>query len=347
MTETVFHLDTWVGAAARLIAAQSYMIDRFDPGCEVIALPPRATGGGEVGLSLGPLSAEGPVRPGLLRKVQRRLYPLADVALPGLFLDLRAHAPGNWAHFLNNHLPFVVFVCRQLNLQPQDVTLILPETTPSYIRRVATLFGLTCQHTGARVTGTGVTFRLTGGPGQPSGWPVLRAARAGWARDPWLRDPLEAALAEPAKTALPARVFLVRRKTRALLNQAEIETVLHPLGFHTLYPEDLSVTDQFRLFNQAETIVAVHGAGLAPMLYRTPASRLLRLVEIMPVGHMTDVYRLMAGQLGIDWIGLRGRIRPEHVGPAYDLTKAFKAFSLQNFTLDPQSLRLALQMIEA
>ena len=349
MTQSTEILPSWTCGPGRVVTAQSYMIDRFAPGPEILALDPRATGGGEVSLSLGPLRAAPPEPAGLARQLRRKMRGQAEVSLPGPFIDLRAHAPGNWAHFLNNHLPFAAYACRRLGLELGDLTLVLPETTPAYIRKVAELFGVTFVCTAAEVTGIGIGFALRGvEAGQASGWTVFRAVRPHWAADPWLRLPLERALtAKGPQAPLPDHIFLARRDTRALTNQAQIEALLAPMGHVTIYPEDLSPADQLRLFQGAREIVAVHGAGLAPLLYRRPDAPPARLVEIMPVGHMTDVYRMMAGQMGLAWVGVRGRIRPEHIDPAYDLTKSFTQFSLENFSADPLSVKRAIEMVRA
>jgi capsular polysaccharide biosynthesis protein len=335
-TEKVIHLAATLSGPARLITAQSYLIDRFQPDCEIIALPPKPVGGGEIALTLGPLQAAAPVRPERLPRLARRLRPPPVLAQDGILFDLRDHAPGNWAHFLDNHIPFVVFACRTFGLALADCRLLLPAATPGYILEVAALFGLAVLCSDATVTGSGVTWRM-------DNWPVIRAARMGWVQDPEIRSRIDGL---SAATALPPRLFLPRRRTRHLENQAEIEALLAARGFLTLYPEDLSPADQFRLFEEAEIIVAVHGAGLAPLLYRSPHSKLRQLVEILPVGHMTDVYRMMAEQLGLGWIGVRGRIRPEHVAPAYDLTQPFRKFSLAGFSADPRALLLALDLAE-
>ncbi|MFC3169180.1 glycosyltransferase family 61 protein [Paracoccus fontiphilus] len=143
----------------------------------------------------------------------------------------------------------------------------------------------------------------------------------------------------------PKRIFLARRKQRAISNQAQIEALLHPLGYSTVYPEDLPISDQFRLFNTAEQIVAVHGAGLAPLLYRHLESPLRYLVEILPCGHMTDFFRLMAQQVGCSWIGVRGRLKPEYIQCSYKRQGIFNQYSLDSFEVDPVSLERAIKQI--
>ena len=58
---------------------------------------------------------------------------------------------------------------------------------------------------------------------------------------------------------------------------------------------------------------------------------------------MTDFFRLMAQQVGVPWIGVRGRLKPGYVAPAYQEHRVFKQFSLDNFEVDPVSLDRALK----
>ncbi len=335
MSEKVITLDSWQSGPARLITAPSYLIDRFVPACEIIHLPPKAVGGGEVALRIGPVLAEPPKTAGLLPRVAQAFRGRqAPQTHSGILMDFRAWSPGNWAHFLNNHIPLLVFACDTLNVAVQDCVMVLPADTPRYIREVAVLFGLAITCTNAPLSGTGLHYRL-------SGWPAIRAVRARWVQTAYLQT-RTAGFA--ASRPIPAKVFLSRRKTRHLENATEVEAFLASRGYATLCPEDLSPADQFRLFEQAESIVAIHGAGLAPLLYRSPNSALRQLIEILPCGHMTDVYRMMAEQVGCSWIGLRGRIKPEHVLPAYDFDRPFQRFSLSAFSVDIRSLALALDM---
>jgi capsular polysaccharide biosynthesis protein len=128
---------------------------------------------------------------------------------------------------------------------------------------------------------------------------------------------------------------------------AEVEACLAPHDYTTIHAEDLSPADQMRLFREAEAMVAVHGAALAPLLYVPPGGRLRQLVEILPVGHMTDVYRVMAEQVGVGWTGVRGRIKPKHVEPAYRIGTPFKRFSLDSFEVDIVALERALDFAAA
>jgi hypothetical protein len=218
----------------------------------------------------------------------------------------------------------------------EETQIVLPMSTPDYIRSAAQIFGLKMILTDRPLEGDSILF-------EADPWTGIRAVRANWVRQPRIAACLEAL---PRDIALPERVFLSRKSTRQLSNAVEVEEFLAGHGFVTLYPEDLSAVEQFRLFREVETIVAIHGASLGPLLYRPAHSRLRQLIEILPCGHMTDVYRVMAEQVGCAWIGVRGRLKPEYIRPAYRLDARFDAFSLESFELDIVALAQALERID-
>lgn len=321
-------------APGLLITARSHLIDRAVPDCEMITLPGRVVPGGVIPFQrVERLPAPTPrLR---LRDRLRGRVPGRPVPLDGsLGMDCRIISPENWSHFLNIHAPLAIELAHRLGMPAQDLTLILPAKLPAYIHQAADYLGLRTQMTDAPVTGPGVLYELGGN--------IIRPERRQWL----LRSGLIEQLWQQRPEGLPDRVFLARRKARNIANMTEIERLLSARGFVTIYPEEHSVARQIGLFNSAETIVAVHGAGLAPLLYRHPDSPLRHLVEILPCGHMTDMFRMMAQQVDCGWIGVRGRIKPEYVAPAYDLERMFTAFSQDSFEVDPVSLERALLSLQ-
>lgn len=314
---------------SRLIGARSFLVDRAVPDCEEITLPGREVPGGTIPFGILPRMAPPPPRRGWRARLRPRPAP---VALDGdLGMDCRVTSPENWSHFLNIHAPLAIALMRRLDLPEAGLTLILPEATPDFVLKGAAHLGLRTQCAAGAVTGPGVGFRLSLNITVPD--------RRRWLQDAGTIDRLW----DGPAAHLPRRVFLARRKTRHVTNQPEIEALLSRHGHVTIYPEDLSAADQFRLFNTAESIVAVHGAGLAPLLYRHPDAPLRHLVEILPCGHMTDFFRLMAQQVGCHWTGVRGRLKPEYVRPAHDLTaRIYRQHSLDGFEVDPVALERAL-----
>jgi capsular polysaccharide biosynthesis protein len=127
----------------------------------------------------------------------------------------------------------------------------------------------------------------------------------------WLRARLAAWMATgPARDLL----FVSRRDTpvRTLLNEAELESALHPLGFRTVVPGAMSVREQVRAFSSAAAIVAPHGAGLANLVF---APRGAAVIEIASsnIAQMAD-FRHIAQALGQRIVTL--------VSEDYDLTRA-------------------------
>lgn len=332
MTEII--LPPYCVGPAQLITPQSYMIDRFVPDCEIIALPAKEVPGGVLRHRRGPVTLPAAPPSGRLARVRARLEaPTHQRIDDRLLIDLRHHDPGNWAHFLNNHLPIVLHLCETTEVTRAEVLLVTPRATPGYVRAAADLFGFDLLETDDTLEGEGLAFDM-------SPWTAIRTVRDRWART---------ALIDPAHltaSALPRRPFLARRDTRKIANMAEIEACLSNRGYETVYAEDYSAADQFRLFREAEAMVAIHGAGMAPLLYVPRGGRLRQLVEILPIGHMTDVYRVMAEQVGVFWTGVRGRIKPDYVEAAYRLEERFNAFSLDSFEVDVVALEQALDFAD-
>lgn len=76
------------------------------------------------------------------------------------------------------------------------------------------------------------------------------------------------------------RFYLSRRnaRVRRILNEDEVVSFLKFHGFQIIQPETLSLTDQIKLFAEAEVIVAPHGAGLTNIIF----SKLPKIVELIP-----------------------------------------------------------------
>ena len=328
--------------AGFLVTAQSFLIDRIKPDCEIIALPEKVMESGTLSWSVGPIEAvsEKGAEKGLRALISGGTQSVEIAPEDHWIIDLRANSPSNWAHFLNNHLPTLFAVANGAGLDPARALAILPADAPRYIQAAAALFNITFLMTNGSVKGHGVTCGI-------APWGALRTARAGWVRLPAPQAALAAILAEPSPTPLPKKVFLTRKNTRTLSNISEIEGVLGARGFQTILPETLSPADQFRLFLNAEEIVAIHGAGLAPLLYSTPELGPKKLIELLPCGHMTDVYRVMASDVGCGWVGVRGRIKGEYIPHVYKTDKpAYVLHSMDSFEVDPVSLEYAFEISE-
>lgn len=82
------------------------------------------------------------------------------------------------------------------------------------------------------------------------------------------------------------RVFILRKSSsdadrRFINNEGDLKQFLRPYGFHFVYLEDLSLDEQISLFASASHIIAVHGSGLANLMF----SEGCRVLEIFSRGH--------------------------------------------------------------
>ena len=158
---------------------------------------------------------------------------------------------------------------------------------------------------------------------------------------------MRALIDEGRRENLPDKVFLDRRDGRCLANGAAVRKYLGEQGFTTVYPEDLSLAGQVALLCTASEIVAVHGASIAPLMFRQPEAGPVRFVEILSPGHMIFYFRHFLKGLPGEYRAVRGRPTAKMAAAALDLGTTVQAYaesySLAEFELDLTSLDLALR----
>lgn len=103
--------------------------------------------------------------------------------------------------------------------------------------------------------------------------PSLRR-QGGWTEPSacqWLKERMLSNLpaGETPRFPISPRIYIARPKGagRQIINEEEVLEVLSPLGFVSYTPEEMSFSEEVRLFSQAEAIVATHGSGLINMLF--------------------------------------------------------------------------------
>lgn len=97
----------------------------------------------------------------------------------------------------------------------------------------------------------------------------------------WLRQRILSNLptAASSKCYFSPRVLISRGKAtgRRVINEDELIEALAPLGFVVYTLEEMSFSDQVRLFSQAKVILGPHGAGLVNMIF----SQNLTVIELL------------------------------------------------------------------
>lgn len=328
-TQTTRDVAEAIVPSAWVVGPRSMMIDRVVPRLEFLWMPKTVQPGGTISLCRAESAPERRIGWRVhAHRLLRKDYGAAPV--DGPILDLRQSHPSNWAHAQIIHLPLAAMARDWLGTSP---TVLLTNDIPKYVVSLFAHFGFAAVATDREVTGTIVLPSL-------SSTDVMRPVRR------TLVAPLVAELDHrralgKLPTGLPTKIFVSRRATRRIENEAEIEAELARDGYTKLYPETMSVPEQIELFNTATNIVAIHGAALAPLLFRSQQAPPFDLVEILSPAHMANSYRLMAAQTGGRYIGVRGRMKPDYVEPAYRLNRIFHAYSLADFSVDLESLRAA------
>lgn len=322
-----------------VIGSRSFLTDRAVPLPEILVIPPRRAGVSDLKLRY-----DGARRTlASIGSWKRRLYETVRLAKrPGKsmpVLDLRPIEPGNWSHALNIAFPLALMVQDRFRAEGlADPVFIFPAKVAGKIIELFERFELKCLCTSGRVKGA----LIVADPVNPN-QQILHHYRS------WIApyaDQFRALIAEGAE-GIPDKVFLDRRAGRCLANGDLVRDFLHERGFTTCYPEDFSIAQQFALLGTASQIVAIHGAGIAPLMFRQPEAGPFRFVEILSPGHMTVYFEQFTRSLPADYRMLRGRPTAKMSATALDLETTVEEyaqnFSLAAFEVDLTSLELALR----
>jgi hypothetical protein len=111
-----------------------------------------------------------------------------------------------------------------------------------------------------------------------------------------LRDFRDRLLAEHDCSRPRRRICIRRQNHRAVANRAPMETFLSKQAFSFHELENMPPVEQRMLFQDAEFVVAPHGAGLANLLYCRPGTRVL---EISPDAEFRPFFWIMSEKLGL------------------------------------------------
>jgi hypothetical protein len=123
------------------------------------------------------------------------------------------------------------------------------------------------------------------------------------ARDVWARV-VAGLLPRAGHDPLPERVFVSRRAAsrRRCLNGDDMEQRFQDAGFVTIYPEDLSLPDQVRLFSSAPVIAGYAGSGLINTVFSSgPATRIVLASKSYWATNEYHIAALYGGDLHYFW----------------------------------------------
>jgi len=120
----------------------------------------------------------------------------------------------------------------------------------------------------------------------------------------WVAEKMKSRVKLNKRDGSPKRIFISRQgqDRRKIINFEEVMDLLRDYGFESVRPEELSIEEQIRLFDQAEIIIGVFGAGLTGMIFANDAS----LVEIKPYETNHTVYYIFANECDLEYDFIHG-----------------------------------------
>jgi len=98
-----------------------------------------------------------------------------------------------------------------------------------------------------------------------------------------------------------SRIYITRRDAgkRRLLNEGELLPILEQHGFQVVCMEDHDFATQVRIVAEAKTLVSMHGAGLAHMVWMKPDAQVLEIREASDP--RSNCYYALASALGHEY----------------------------------------------
>ncbi len=133
-----------------------------------------------------------------------------------------------------------------------------------------------------------------------------------------LRD-MFAPLGRQVAVARRRRLWISRQQLgpnrRRIDNIADIRPLLNAYGLEEIVLEDRSVAEQIALFQGAEFIASIHGAGLTNIIFSSPDCRVLALDSSVHVKFGASLfYEALAKACGLDYRSLRVSRAPRPEG---------------------------------
>jgi hypothetical protein len=255
-----------------------------------------------------------------LRRVYKKFVSPVDMSGEYIF-DTRHDLDGNICHVLNNISPALLAIKDRC----PKVTAILSAKATTRGQETYKLLGFPVLCTDKNVNG--------------------RVIVAPWGRngiyEGWFSSFFGDLAFEGYTKETPERIFISRRGTRGLINEAEVEQTLQEYGFTKVYFEDISIPQQWSIARNAKVIVGVHGAALASIMFNRTG---IKLIELFNPGYVTELYRRMTYAIGGNWCAVTGQY-PEDIIKELDYNQKPRHFALSPMRIDTTSLRMALEYL--
>ncbi len=172
----------------------------------------------------------------------------------------------NFAHWLTAHLPKLLLL-RERGVSPEFI--YLADERPGFVDASLRCFGFDPERFAKAEIGRALHFE------------EVMLFNTDRFRPELLRS-LRKHCPAPPSGQMRRRLFISRRDAprRRLVNEAELAPLLERHGIETVVMETLDFADQVRLMQEAELVVAPHGAGLANILFCQTGTRVIEIADL-------------------------------------------------------------------
>ena len=346
--EIVIEEPGYVREPVWMIGPRSYFADRAVPFVEISATPARRFDGeslridgkNEVRSTQSFLGR----REQILRRFRSRKIPNVEEGV--YYVDLRIFGLGNWSHFLNMALPLSIFIKNYVSKLGGRTSVIINEKVMRPITELLDIFSMDYISTDYSVKAPLIDIKFSNG--SLSGSVIHKRARDFLAPVSGDFDLLDGRIPLNKYN----KVFLNRKApSRFLINNEEVKKFLTEIGYQELFMDEYGADEQIAIIRQASSIVAIHGAALAPLIFRELRHGPFNFIEIAPPGLVDPFFREMVASLSCKYRMVRGVPDASMVDDAYlNVESPSMIFSLKHssrqFKIDLLSLSFALQSMD-
>ena len=102
----------------------------------------------------------------------------------------------------------------------------------------------------------------------------------------------------------PERIYVTRKKAkyRKVVNEEEVIRLVSDYGFSVIDFDDMSFWEQVTQMRAAKSVIAVHGAGMANIVFANPQTKVLELLHEYksPMAYRFS-YWIVCRTLGVDY----------------------------------------------
>lgn len=292
----------------------------------------------------------------LLKQWQSSAKPLPATQTAALIWD--EWSAQNHYHWMVESLPRLLL----LQLQYPDCLLLVPEPAPAFVHSTIALMGFTKTFPLPRNKGAVISAeRLLlpelvyyHEPQEAAEIPMYATAKkasaptylppAGGAEELILtvkKKLLSQVSQAAAKRHRRVYVSRSRQKTRRLVNEEEVLSILQKWGFEIFYLEEMSFRQQLDLMRETSILLGVHGANMVNLLFLPPEAC---VIELMNQEHFNEAYYLLASSLNIPYFSVPCAMSDSTITPAADSVALNDAHLRVSPTLLEDTLKACLQV---